>query len=604
MTIKRLLNTKLRDQLWLVPCLLAVAGCTAAVEGGNPIGGQGQAGSTGSSGGGAPVGTAGGSTTPGSAGSSGGTSVGGNSSVGGAGAPSVVCADKPMPARAPLRRLSQFEFNNTLKDLKLDSTDLALDLPAEDLSNGFGNDADSQSASSELIKKYQSIGETIAARVTAAGSFATLLPCSTSVTTATEAACAKTFVEGFVPKALRRPLQTGESDSFLSLFTSIRAVAGSTFASSIGAVVEAVAQDPAFIYRPEFGVAVPGRTDLLRPTGYEMATRLSYMLWGTLPDDTLRAAAAAGKLDTPQGVSDQATVMLTDTRAKAQVKFFFDNLLPIASLSQLERSQFPAFNAKLGSLMRQETETFLEHTVFDGNGGSWPSVFTADYTYVNDELAAFYGMSGVTGTEFRRVPVDTNKRLGLLSQAGMVAGTIHSNSTNPVVRGGFVVRKLLCQNIPLPTGAIAAMAVIPPEDANKTARDRFTAHSSNAVCHACHVNMDPVGFAFENYDPIGQWRDTENSVKIDPSGTAPALGAFTGPAELAKKMAESSDAQQCFAVNWVNYGYGRTLSPTGPEACVVNSVMTRFKDSNYNIQKLLLSLTQSDAFLYLPAVRE
>ncbi|MEO6602199.1 MAG: DUF1588 domain-containing protein, partial [Polyangiaceae bacterium] len=244
--------------------------------------------------------------------------------------------------------------------------------------------------------------------------------------------------------------------------------------------------------------------------------------------------------------------------------------------------------------------------VFDGNGGTWPSVFTADYTYVNQELAAFYGIPGVTGTDFKRVSVDTKKRLGLLSQAGMVAGTIHSNSTNPVVRGGFVVRKLLCQNIPLPTGDIAAMVVIPAEDANKTARQRYTAHSSNPVCKVCHTNMDPVGFAFENYDTLGRWRDTENNVMIDAAGNAPLLGEFNGSAEMAKKMAESPEAQQCFALNWVNYSYGRTIPmiAMGTDACTVDSVLTKFKGSGYNIQKLLLSLTQSDAFLYLPAVRE
>lgn len=602
--MKRSLSSKSGDRLWLVPCLLALAGCSAATDGGkNPPGPPG------SSGTGSTVGASGSSGTgDGSSGTGNGSSGTGNGSSGtgngSAGGPPLVCPSGPTAARAPMRRLTQFEYNNTLKDLGLDSTDLAVNLPSEDLGNGFGNDADTQSASSELIKQYASIAEGIDAQVTTPAALATRLPCAATVTTATEAACARTFVEGFGPKIFRRPLATGEADSFLTLFTSIRAASGSTFASSIGAVVEAMVQDPSFLYRPEFGVPVPGHPELLRPTGPEMATRLAYTLWGSTPDDALRAAAAAGELDTPTGVAARATQMLADAHAKTQVRFFFDNLLPISNLNQLTRDAKFNYTSKLGSLMRQETETFLDHLVFDDPNGSWPTAFTANYTYVNEELAKFYGISGVTGTAFVKVAVDPIKRLGLLSQAGIVAGTIHSNETNPVVRGGFVVRKLLCQSIPLPTGAIAAMVMIPAADGNKTARERYTAHSASPTCHACHVNMDPVGFAFENFDPVGQWRDTENTVTIDPSGSAQALGTFSGPAELGQRMAESPAAQQCFASNWVNYGYGRTITATGPEACVLNSVTTKFKDSGYSIQKLLLSLTASDAFLYLPAVRE
>ncbi len=596
MITNRSLSSKNAERLWLFPCVLALASCTGLVEGEK----KGDTGSLAANGG--PTSTTGPTTTIGGGG--GGGAVAGGGAPGTADGAPACAATTPVTPRAPLRRLTQFEYNNTLSDLNLDTTDLAQNLPAEDLSNGFGNDADSQSPSSELIKKYESIAETAAAQATSGAKFATTLPCSVNVTAATEVTCARSFVESFGPKALRRPLQAGESDSFMSLFQTVRAGSGSTFATSVAAIIEAIVQDPSFIYRLEFGVPVAGRTDVLRPTGSEMAARLSYMLWGTTPDDSLRAAAASGGLDTPEGVATQAAVMVADPRAKNQVRYFFDNLLPIASLNSLTRTTFPAYTSKLGALMRQETETFLEHLVFDGQGGSWASAFTANYTYVNAQLATFYGIQGVVGDQFQKVNVDPVKRLGLLSQAGVVAGTIHSEETNPVVRGGFVVRKLLCQAIPLPTGAIGAMVVVPAADANKTARQRYSAHSSNPVCHVCHTNMDPVGFAFENYDPIGQWRDQENGITIDATGTSPALGTFKGPAELGQLMSQSPDVQQCFATSWVNYGYGRTVTSNDSDACAVSSVQAKFKDAGYNVQKLLLALTQSDTFLYLPAVRE
>jgi len=537
----------------------------------------------------------------------GGSTTGGNGS-GGAGATTtggVTAADcqMPVPTRAPLRRLTRFEYKNTVSDLKLDTTNLATQLAPEEIGNGFGNDADAQPVSPLSIKLYQQVAESIAAAVTAPARLSTFLPCAAQVAAAQEVTCAQTFVQDFAPKAYRRALEAGEAEAFIALFQAIRVE--SDFASSIAAIIEAVLQGPDFLYRPELGVPVAGRADLLRPTGAEMATRLSYLLWGTMPDDSLRAAAAAGTLNTIEGVRAQAATMLTDPRTKNQVRFFFDNLMPIASLSQLERdaTKFPAYNAQIGSLMRQETQTFLEYQIFDGPG-TWPSVFTADYTFVNAQLAAFYGMAGVTGDQFRQVPLDTTKRLGLLTQAGMVAGTIHSNETNPVVRGGFIVKKLLCQDIPLPTGAIADMVKIPDADPTRTARERFSAHSSVGACRGCHINMDPVGFALENFDPIGQWRDTEQGLTIDANGSSPLIGTFSGPTELAKRMAESPDAQQCFASNWVNFAYGRTVPPTGSDSCSVYSVQTKFKEAGYNVKELLLALTQSDAFVYLPAVRE
>jgi hypothetical protein len=251
--------------------------------------------------------------------------------------------------------------------------------------------------------------------------------------------------------------------------------------------------------------------------------------------------------------------------------------------------------------MRLETQTFLEYQIFYGPG-TWPSVFTADYTFVNEELAQFYGLAGVQGEDFQLVKVDPTKRAGLLTQAGMVAGTIHSNRTNPVVRGSFVVQKLLCNIIPLPPPAIFAMVKEPEVTAAPTARERFQQHSEDPVCAGCHSNMDPVGFALENFDAIGQWRDEEGGETIDARGNSPLLGEFQGPVGLGEAVARSELAQRCFATNWINFGYGRVVSDD--EVCSVQSVQDDFKASGYNVQELLLALTQSDSFLYLPAVRK
>jgi len=545
--------------------------------------------------------TGSGGNPPASVSGSGGSAVPGSGQSGAAGSVTAADCQSPVPTRAPMRRLTRFEYNNSVVDLKLDTTNQAVHLAAELEGNGFGNDADNQPVSDGTAAAYKQVAETIAAAVTAPDTLNKFLPCAANIAASAEVACVRGLVEDLLPKAYRRPLEAGEADEVVALFQSSRT--SSPFAKSVASVLEFTLQSPDFLYRPEFGMPVAGRADLLRPTSTEMATRLSYFLWGTQPDDSLRAAAAAHALDTTDGVRNQAALMLANPRARTLVTFFFDNLLPISNLAQLERTGVAAFSSKIGSAMRQETETFLEHVIFDGEG-TWPAALTADYTYVNEDLAKFYGMAGVTGPEFRKVSVDPSHRRGLLTQAGMVAGPLASDKGNPVTRGGFIVRKLLCQNIPLPTGDIAAMVKTPPDDPTKTTRERFTAHSTNPACRGCHTNMDPVGFAFENYDPIGQWRDTEQNQPIDASGDSPLLGKFSGPIEFAQRMSESPVAQACLASHWVNYAYGRKLPAAGSDACSVLSIQTKFKDSGYNVQKLLLSVAESDAFNYLPAVRE
>jgi Protein of unknown function (DUF1592)/Protein of unknown function (DUF1588)/Protein of unknown function (DUF1587)/Protein of unknown function (DUF1585)/Protein of unknown function (DUF1595) len=505
--------------------------------------------------------------------------------------------------RAPLRRLTRFEYNNTVKDLVQDTTSPANSFPSEELGNGFGNDADSQAVVGALAEQYVSVAEKVAASATSPERIAALAPCAAQVTdAASEAACAKTVAETFTPKAWRRALQPGEADGLVALFTEVRAK--SDFRTSVATMLEAIFQSPEFLYKPELGVAVAGRTDVKQPTGEEMATRLSYLFWGSTPDDLLRTAAQNGELTTPEGIRLQAQRLLASPKAREVVRFFFDNLLPISSLSQLERDkeQYPSFSAKIGSLMRTETQTFLEQEIFSGPG-TWPGVFTANYTYANEELAKFYGLSGVTGETFQKVMLDpSTHRGGLLTQAGVLAGPVHSNHENPVVRGSFVVQKLMCRPIPKPSGDVAAK-VTPPDPASAaTARQRYATHSSDPVCKGCHVNMDPFGFALENFNVVGLWRDQENGVTIDASGDAPLLGKFNGAMEMQTAMASSEIAQQCFATHWMSFGYGRTL--TAEEECGVKSVRDTFKTTGYNVQELLLALTQSEAFLTLPAVRE
>jgi len=520
--------------------------------------------------------------------------------------------DAISPGAAPLRRLTRFEINNTVRDLFGDDSSPANALPSEELGNGFGNDADSQSVSSLLAEQYSAMAEGIATRATATPEqLEKLAACAGDVTAQTsasdEAACAQTLIESLLPRVYRRPLAEDEVTELLALRAAIRET--SDFAGSIAALIEAALQSPEFLYRLEWGQAEPSRTDVLRPSGHEMAVRLSYLLWGTTPDDALLSAAQEGELQTAEGVRARAERMLDDPRARAMVRFFFDNLLPISSLPSLERDAelFPAFTPAIGALMREEIHTFLEHEIFEGPG-TWRSALTAPYTFVNEPLAAYYGMSGVEGEAFQKVPLDDGKRLGFLTLPGMLAGTTHSNTTSPVIRGAYIVRKLLCRDIPLPTAELLGeelFAMIkPPEPyTGDTARERFTAHRENAVCEGCHRNMDPVGLALENFDAVGEWRDEENGVTIDASGELPGVAdAFDGPVELARALAASDEVYTCFASHWSSFAYARALVEA--DDCTEQTLQGEFERSGYDVRALLLALTQTDAFVYLPAVRK
>jgi len=526
---------------------------------------------------------------------------------GGGGMPTTqtpaVCQDgKVRPGRAPLRRLTRFEYNNTVRDLLGDATKPANDFPSEALGNGFGNDADSLSVSSLLAEKYVAAAEALAASVTATPAALGLLhTCAAALTAEAEAPCARSLIESIAARAWRRPLELAEVDELVALYDFTRM--GTSFATGIASAIEAILQSPDFLYRIEWGVPDASRPELRRPSGYEMATRLSYLFWGTMPDAALTAAASSGALDSAEGVLAQAQLMLDDPRSRPVLRFFFDNLLPIPALSALERDEtlYPTFTAAIGQTMREETQTFLEYEIFQG-GGTWPSVLTAPYTFLNGPLAAYYGVPGVQGDAFQLVPLDTTRRLGLLTQGSIMAGTTHSNHTNPVVRGSFIVQKLMCKKVPLPGPELAALVKPPDPYSGATARDRYTQHSANPACAGCHQYMDPIGLALENYDAVGLYRETENGVVIDASGAVPETQTtVNGPIELVQKIAEQEATHQCFASHWATFAYGRTLGESEDDVCTLASLNEAFKASGYNVKQLLLSLTQSDAFLYLGA---
>jgi hypothetical protein len=608
---------------------LALWACTGQI---GPKAGAGSGNSTGatgaSSGSGAGPGAAGSVSVSGAGGSATGTAGTAGASTGTGGSTTVVQCNGVNPGRAPLRRLTTYEYNNTIHDLLGDTTNPGSALPpqVDSAQNLFGNDADLQAPSSLLIEKYQTVAASVAARATAnSTALAMLASCATTVTTSTEESCARTIATSLAPRAYRRTVASTEIDEFVALYKSVRALSSTvTFASGVAAMIEAMLQAPEFLYRVEYGTTVSGNTAVKRVAGREIATRLSYMFWQTMPDAPLFQAADAGMLDTNDGVLAQAKKMLDDQRSRPMVSFFFDNLLPIPDLAGLTRSPtlFPTWASSVGVDMRSEVQRVLQYEIFENTSqsappyaaGSWPAVLTAPYTFVNQNLFKFYGPSAfasgttVTGTALTKVSLNPDQRLGLLTLGGIMAGLTTTDLTNEVLRGSFIINKLMCRGLTVPAGL---NPVAPDPYSGKTARERFGFHSAMPQCAVCHKIIDPLGLPFENYDAVGLYRTTEHwtdpntqisyDTPIDASGAVTGVdGTAANGIELVKLLAMSPDIGPCFASHWIRFTYGRSLDQT-TDACNQQSVDMAFASNGYNIKQLLLAITQSDGFLYRPA---
>jgi hypothetical protein len=513
----------------------------------------------------------------------------------GTGAAPVNC-DAPSPGASPIRRLTRFEYTNTVRDLLGDTTHAGDLLPPEQKGNGFSNDAASITTTRVLVDTYRSIAHDLATRATAdAASLSKLSSCDTTKTG--EDACANQFIADFGARAFRRPLDASESAAMLGVYQAGRS--GATYAAGLAAVIEMTLQSPQFLYRVELGTPVAD-TNVARPTSYEMATRLSYLLWGSMPDTKLLGVAKAGQLDTKEQVLAQAQTMLADPRSRDVVRYFHDTLYNVGGLDGLQRDTtfFPTYTPALGTLFRQETEQFVDSVIWDG-AGDFQTMMTAPFTFLNGTLAKFYGVSGVTGDAFQRVALDPNRRGGVLTQASLLTMTTPGSHNNPVVRGKFIYTQLLCGNVPDPP--VGLMVKEPEPDPTRTTRERFIAHRTSATCAACHVKLDSIGFGLEHYNGVGLWQDLDNGKPIDASGNVPdgdAAGDFNGAIELAGKIAKSHDAQGCYVGKWLDFAYGRF--ELAEDACTRASLDGAFQKSGGNVKNLLLALTQTDDFLYRP----
>ncbi len=518
------------------------------------------------------------------------------------------CATSVDPGPSFVRRVTRLEYDNTVSDLLGTPTTIANQFPTEEVQLGFDNNAAALSVSPQLAEQYLDAAETLA-KATVTTNMAKVVPCDPSAMGAD--VCEAQFISSFGQRAYRRPLTPADTTLLTGVFNAGKVT---DFATGVRFVIETALQSPQFLYRVEFGRApvagdpsvpvtddsAPNPAQVVPLDNWEMASRLSYLIWGSMPDDQLFAAAAAGKLSAPADIQAQAQRMLSNPKAHDRVADFHGQWLKLRSVAALEKdvTVYPAFTSTIAGLMQQETQLFLDDVVWQ-ESGSLATIFTAPFTFVNGPLAQYYGIGGVTGNAFVKMPLDPTQRAGLLTQGAILSNQAKPNQTSPVLRGKFVREQLLCQPLPPPPANISIK--VPDLSPTLTTRQRFTQHSVSPACSVCHHLMDPIGLGFESFDGAGVHRATENGQPVDMSGAvneadAELQGAFNGVVDLEKKLGASSTVQQCVTTQWFRYAYGR--GETDADACSMAALSDRFAAGGYKVQDLLAALTQTRAFLY------
>jgi cytochrome c551/c552 len=377
-------------------------------------------------------------------------------------------------------------------------------------------------------------------------------------TAAQEENCARQIIDTLGRRAFRRPLTAEDKQTLFDMYKVGRQEG--SFEAGIRTVVQATIARPEFIFRFE---RLPDGTrdgDTYRITDLELASRLSFFLWGSGPDDVLLDAAARGQLKTRAGLQAQVTRMLQDRRAESLSRDFAAQWLRLTSLAEVhpEPTIFPDFTRNLATSMRREVELLFDSVVKEDR--PLTDLLTADYTFVDEVLAKHYGIPNVAGPRFRRVPVTDPNRLGLLGRGAILTQTSLANRTSPVQRGKYVLEVLFGAPAPLPPPGVPPFPESVNNEAVKSVRERMEAHRQNATCAGCHKIMDPIGLALENYDATGRWRKTDSGIPIDPSGQLFDGTPLAGPASVREALVKRSEAfVGGFAEHFLAYGLGRVL---------------------------------------------
>jgi hypothetical protein len=401
------------------------------------------------------------------------------------------------------------------------------------------------------------------------------------------------IVQRLANRAFRRPVGKAELQRFTALAERVQKD-GESFEASIQVVLQALLISPQFLFRIEVERAPEGSEKFAKLNDFELASRISYFLWSSMPDDELFKLASQKKLRDDAVLRAQVERMLKDRRANEFVENFVGQWLQLRKLDDFQPSKqnFPEFSESIRNAMKRETYTFFASVM--RNDESILNLLDSDYTYLNADLAKFYGISGVEGDQFRRVPLTGNVRGGLLTQASVLAVTSNPTRTSPVKRGKFVLDNLL--GTPPPAAPPGVPELKDKKELQGTLRQRMEQHRQDPACAACHQLMDPLGFALENFDAVGRWREQDEGTPIDAKGELPGGLQVDGVLSLRKLLREKYQDRfvRSLIEKTMTYALGRGLDYY--DLCAVEKIESELKRNDYRFSTMIFEILRSDAF--------
>jgi hypothetical protein len=506
------------------------------------------------------------------------------------------------------RRLNRTEYGNTLRDL------FGVDLHAGDLlpsegagGEGFDNTGATLFTTPVLLEKYLEAAELVL------GTILPIKPANDKDQAKLEEVrrkllvavpgpksspreAARKVIECILPRAFRRPAAEQEIDRYLALFDKA-STRGTSFEQALKLALKGVLISPSFLFLTD---TPPAKKGLYKLGHFEMASHLSYFLWASMPDDELFALAGRGRLHEPNVLRGQVQRMLRDPRSRGLTDGFAAQWLGIRPLGVTIRPDakiFPEFTDQLAAAMREETLLFFD-TILRENR-SVLEVISADYTFVNEALAAHYKLEGIKGPHMRRVKLEDPARGGVLGHAGILTVTSFPHRTSPVLRGRWILEELLGADVPPPPPDVPVLNERRKGGSNSTTiRQQLEKHRAKAECATCHSRIDPLGFGLEKFDPLGRWRTEQGGAPVDSVGVLPTGEKFDGPAELKKLLLEKRRPEFLRNLSRKMLGYALNREVRRVDLCVVGDCVKALEQDEFRAFRLVETIVTSFPFLH------
>jgi len=503
------------------------------------------------------------------------------------------------PGRVTIRRLNRVEYDNTVRDLTGLDLRLSENFPSDDVGEGFDNIGDVLSLPPLLFEKCMDAAEQIA--TTAIRERPEDLPEShrrivlaAPGSGKTPEQAAREILTPFTSRAFRRPARPEEVEPLVRL-VNLSMEKGDSFERGIQVAISAILVSPHFLFRVETDPE-PDEPTKIRPlSDYELASRLSYFLWSSMPDEELLSLAERGVLHEEKVLEAQVQRMLQNSKAQSLVESFGGQWLNLRNLDEIipDPAKFGPFDDVLRRDMVRETEMFFATVMREDR--SILEFLTGDFTFINERLARHYGMNGVRGETLRKITLPDGKRIGLLTHASILTLTSNPTRTSPVKRGKWIMENVLGTPPPDPPPNVPALEETQRAEPDLSLREQMILHRDNPVCASCHRQMDQLGFGLENFDATGRWREKDGKFPVEASGELPSGEKFSGPAELVQILAKRKHQfTETLVSKMLIYALGRGIRPYDQHA--INWIVRRVEDGDYRLSAVITGIVMSRPF--------